>query len=136
LLNIKRLAYETESVPNRFERAAGTATLAAASSAGAIRPGRAPVGVPTAALTEQIERFLGTRGYKTEGSRADRSAVPPAGGATIAADTPLDFVCEQDVRLAIDAGRTLLVSERAIITPSARELGEARRVFTFAPYRG
>ena len=50
--------------------------------------------------------------------------------------TPLDFVCEEDVRVALDAGRTLLVSERAIITPSARELGEARRVFTFAPHRG
>jgi hypothetical protein len=38
-------------------------------------------------------------------------------------------VCEEDVRLAIRDGRTLVVSERAIITPSARELGEAHRVF-------
>jgi acetaldehyde dehydrogenase (acetylating) len=135
LLNIKRLAYETASVPNRFERAAGTANLPVASSGGPARPGRVPAGVPAAALTEQIERFLGTRGYKTEGSPSDRSGVP-AGPAAADAGTPLDFVCEQDVRLAIDAGRTLLVSERAIITPSARELGEARRVFTFAPYRG
>jgi hypothetical protein len=50
-------------------------------------------------------------------------------------ETPLDFVCEEDVRVAINAGRTLLVSERAIITPSARELGDARRVFRVAPYR-
>jgi len=45
---------------------------------------------------------------------------------------PLTFVCEDDVRTAIAAGRKLVVSERAILTPSARELGEAHRVFTFA----
>jgi hypothetical protein len=49
---------------------------------------------------------------------------------------PLDFVCEEDVRLAIRAGRTLVVAERAIITPAARDLGEAHRVFTVAPWRG
>ena len=37
---------------------------------------------------------------------------------------PLDFVCEEDVRLAIQAGRKLMVSERAIVTPAARDLGE------------
>ena len=41
------------------------------------------------------------------------------------AQTPLDFVCEEDVRLAIQAGRKLVVSERAIVTPAARDLGEA-----------
>jgi len=30
----------------------------------------------------------------------------------------------------------LVVSGRAIITPPARELGEARGVFTVAPWRG
>jgi acetaldehyde dehydrogenase (acetylating) len=49
---------------------------------------------------------------------------------------PLDFVCEEDVRLAIQAGRKLVVSERAIVTPAARDLGEANRVFSVAPWRG
>jgi len=48
----------------------------------------------------------------------------------------MDFVCEEDVRLAIRTGRKLVVSERAIVTPSARDLGEANRVFTVAPWRG
>ena len=52
------------------------------------------------------------------------------------AGPPLDFVCEEDVRLAIRAGRKLVVSERAIVTPAARELGEEHRVFTVAPWRG
>jgi hypothetical protein len=39
-------------------------------------------------------------------------------------------VCEEDVRLALQAGRKLVVSERAIITPAARELGEQHQVFS------
>jgi hypothetical protein len=38
-------------------------------------------------------------------------------------------VCEEDVRLAIKAGRQLVVSARAIITPAARDLAEQHRVF-------
>jgi hypothetical protein len=34
------------------------------------------------------------------------------------------------------AGRKLVVSERAIITPAARDLAEQHRVFTIAPWRG
>ena len=61
-------------------------------------------------------------------------------GVTAAPSTavtpPLDFVCEEDVRVAIRAGRQLVVSERAIITPAARELADANRVLTVAPWRG
>jgi hypothetical protein len=46
-----------------------------------------------------------------------------------------EFVCEEDVRSALKAGRTLLVGEKTIITPSARELGEANRVFVQAGWR-
>jgi hypothetical protein len=45
-------------------------------------------------------------------------------------------VCEEDVRLAIQAGRKLIVSERAIVTPAARDLGESNRVFAVAPWPG
>jgi hypothetical protein len=60
----------------------------------------------------------------------------PAATAETSTTTPLDFVCEEDVRLAIQAGRKLVVSERAIVTPAARDLAEQHRVFTFAPWRG
>jgi acetaldehyde dehydrogenase (acetylating) len=51
------------------------------------------------------------------------------------AETPLEFVCEEDVRQAIRAGQKLLISERAIVTPSARELAEEHRVLTFPVWR-
>jgi len=38
------------------------------------------------------------------------------------------------VRLAIQAGRKLLISERAIITPAARDLAEEHRVLTFTTW--
>jgi acetaldehyde dehydrogenase (acetylating) len=148
LLNIKRLAYETVSVPNRFERAAGVRTTAGLPAS----PARAaaPVGIGADVLNQRIEQFLGTRGYRSGGAdtagqaakapvaQAKAAAAQPAPFAApvAASEPPLDFVCEEDVRLAIRAGRTLTVSERAIITPSARELGEAARVFTQAPWRG
>jgi acetaldehyde dehydrogenase (acetylating) len=48
---------------------------------------------------------------------------------------PLEFVCEEDVRQAIQAGRKLLISERAIVTPAARDLAEEHRVITFPSWR-
>jgi hypothetical protein len=39
-------------------------------------------------------------------------------------------VCEEDVRLAVQAGTQLVVSERAIITPAARDLAERHHVLT------
>jgi len=48
----------------------------------------------------------------------------------------MDFVCEDDVRQAIQAGRKLTISERAIVTPAARDLGEEHLVFTVAPWTG
>ncbi|MEQ1872026.1 MAG: hypothetical protein ABL961_18575, partial [Vicinamibacterales bacterium] len=61
-------------------------------------------------------------------------ATPVAGAAP--ATVALDFVCEDDVRRAIRDGRTLIVAERAIITPAARDLGEQHRVFATPPSRG
>jgi hypothetical protein len=40
------------------------------------------------------------------------------------------------VRRAIEAGRKLTISERAIVTPAARDLGEQHSVFTVAPWSG
>ncbi|MEQ1728283.1 MAG: aldehyde dehydrogenase family protein [Vicinamibacterales bacterium] len=142
LLNIKRLAYEVRSVPNRWERASG-----AKAAPSTIRAAE-PVGISADVLNRKIEQFLGSRGFKP-GPAAPPAAVPvpapasapaPAapfpGTATSTSEVPLDFVCEEDVRLALRSGRTILVSERAILTPSARELGDANRIFRTAPFRG
>jgi acetaldehyde dehydrogenase (acetylating) len=129
LLNIKRLAYEITPAANRFERAGAGTRLAEA--------GAAPkAGISADALNRRIDDFLGSRGYKpTPASWGPASAGP----GVIRSENPpaqLDFVCEDDVRQAVRAGRKLLVSERAIITPAARELGEQHRVFTVGAWKG
>ncbi len=143
LLNIKRLAYEVASVPNRFERAAGK------TGKGPSAPVRSlETGIAADVLTRRIDQFLGARGFRSGDAPAPlsdpASSWRPAStgrpavvqGEPVSADTPLEFVCEEDVRAAVRAGRKLVVAERAIITPSARELGDAERVFVPAPFRG
>ena len=121
LLNIKRLAYEISPAANRFESASASSSR---------RSGEAPVreaGLSPEALTSRIDQFLGSRGYRPEAGPAN--PPPPASPAKVATAV-LDFVCEEDVRNALRTGQKLVVSERAIITPAAREMGEAHRIFT------
>jgi hypothetical protein len=131
LLNIKRLAYEISPAANRFERGARTST----SNLPAVPARHAePVGVRADVLMQKIDQFLGARGFKSGTSEGGQQ--PAATPVANLPAKPLDFVCEEDVRLAIKAGRKLVVSERAIVTPAARDLGEQHRVFTVAPWRG
>ncbi|HEY7789712.1 MAG TPA: aldehyde dehydrogenase family protein [Vicinamibacterales bacterium] len=81
---------------------------------------------------------------KAAGERPPAPATPSAGPETADAKaipvkpepSPVDFVCEDDVRQAMRAGTRIFVNERSIITPSARDLGEAHRVFVQADWRG
>jgi acetaldehyde dehydrogenase (acetylating) len=45
------------------------------------------------------------------------------------AGPPVDFVCEDDVRQALRAGRRIRLAARAIVTLAARELGDANDLF-------
>jgi acetaldehyde dehydrogenase (acetylating) len=140
LLNIKRLAYEVTPTVSRWDRAGSGAGVGVTRSAGLpsapARPAP-PTGISAEALTRRIDDFLGSRGYQspTPGPMGSQPAArhQPQASET---STPLDFVCEDDVRQAIRAGKKLIVSERAIVTPSARDLGEEHRVFSFSPWRG
>jgi len=154
LLNIKRLAYEIRPAAVRLERAspAGTDSITVGASGLASRPAHSgpapPAGITAEALSRRIDAFLGTRGYRPAVTAASPHAFGSApspgsgdrhgdGGAAPGFDqAPLDFVCEDDVRRAMQAGRKLVVSERAIVTPAARDLGEQHRVFSAAPGRG
>jgi acetaldehyde dehydrogenase (acetylating) len=135
LLNIKRLAYEIHPVANRFEQAAaGPSKLGPYSLPSESARLPAPGGICADALARRVDDFLGSRGYRA----GDRGATSPApqDPKSPQDQTPLDFVCEDDVRTAIRAGQKLVLSERAIVTPAARDLGEQHRVFTVAPWRG
>ncbi len=81
------------------------------------------------ALTNRIDRFLASRGLApTAAAEPSRSTVTEPATRR----EPEPFVCEDDVRLAVRDGRKLLVSERTIITPAARDAGEASKVFLHA----
>lgn len=43
--------------------------------------------------------------------------------------TPVDFVSETDVRLAIEKGEKIYITSKTILTPSARDLGNEKDVF-------
>src|SRR5438034_1745210 len=157
LLNIKRLAHELTPIVSRWDRAASPHVQVdeeprpGAGPTGQVRayelpvaPARppAPTGISADALSRRIDEFLGSRGFKP-GSAEDAQIQPNDVGRpfqgrqqTAPDQPPLDFVCEEDVRMAIQAGRKLVVSERAIVTPAARDLGEQHRVFAVAPWRG
>src|SRR5262245_34064507 len=139
LLNIKRLAYEVSPVVSRWDRIGGRSedapvSVPARSPSGSGRlpaePERPlpPAGISADSLSRRIDEFLGSRGFKGQTGVRPESHPAPA--------SALDFVCEEDVRLAIQAGRTLVVSERAIVTPAARDLGEQHRIFRVAPWSG
>jgi acetaldehyde dehydrogenase (acetylating) len=140
LLNIKRLAYEVTPAKT-------TSRLAVEPAAQAVGPAlpKAPArpgssGIAAAPLARRIDEFLASRGIADQGgaSRGSPSTAgvpdsptvnPPASGA------PRDFVCEEDVRQAIGAGKKIVLAERAIVTPAARDLGAAHQVFVTAGWR-
>ncbi len=63
---------------------------------------------------------------------APRPATPSVANSS----TPVlvEFVCEEDVKQAIRQGRKIVIGERTIVTPSARDLAEEHRVFVPAAW--
>jgi acetaldehyde dehydrogenase (acetylating) len=131
LLNIKRLAYEVRPAVVSSQ-AAVAGSQAAPKSTPASLP-KAPArpsadGIPAEALAARIDAFLAARGYRAPGDPADTPKVTQ----TAETESVADFVCEEDVRAAIRAGRKVLIGEKTILTPSARDLGETQKVFVHA----
>jgi acetaldehyde dehydrogenase (acetylating) len=133
LLNIKRLAYETR--PAVVARPQATAFNVAQPAS---PEPSAHDGIPVETLATRIDTFLATRGFANDPTAppgelpthdGDTEETPEAPGAAVA-----DFVCEEDVLAAMRSGHKLLVGEKTILTPSARDLGEAEKVFVQAPW--
>ncbi len=113
LLNVKRLAYELRPVAGRGATAPALPKVASATP---------PAGLSASAMTAQVAGMTGTGGN-------GGTAIPTA-SKTIA-----DFVCEEDVQQAIALGRTILIGERTIVTPLARDLGRVHKVLVQAGWR-
>jgi acetaldehyde dehydrogenase (acetylating) len=128
LINVKRLAYEIKPA----------------------RPGEAPSpvpwasGTPSSGLGSRVDAFLGARGFSPSPPTAapPSSSEPPSGaGAKPASPTvspappppalapPVPFVCEDDVRAAAKAGRRIVIGPKTIVTPAARDAGDALKIF-------
>ena len=134
LLNIKRLAYEVRPV-NASAHAPGAAATRLSPD---VPLPRAPQRTPTEpvsaeSLARRIDQFLQSRGI-VPAAPVDAPAPGPA-AATPQSAAPAQFVCEDDVRVAARASRKILVDERTIVTPAARDAGEALRIFEQTSWR-
>jgi acetaldehyde dehydrogenase (acetylating) len=141
LLNIKRLAYEIRPVTRAAQQGANRVQPPVPSSTRATpaatlpQAPKKPVPEPIAAeaLTRRIDAFLSSRGIAPGASPppGQRSESP---GHAPAAEAPAQFVCEDDVRMAVKNGQKILVGEKTIITPAARDAGEAAKVFAWESF--
>jgi acetaldehyde dehydrogenase (acetylating) len=95
---------------------------------------------PEAAPTAQPHAGNGGgNGAPPAGAPAPQSAAPAqtppkptAPAAPSNGKRAVDFVCEDDVRRAVQKGEKIYVNARTIITPAARDMGEAAEVFAKA----
>jgi acetaldehyde dehydrogenase (acetylating) len=131
LLNIKRLAYELRPAqkPGSGIPDPGSPIPDSRSRLPRVAPRpEPPSGISSHALSARIDSFLASRGYRApaDNEETGRGVQPtPSDGE----GKPEKFVCEDDVRAAMKAGRKVLIDEKTILTPSARDLGEAQKLF-------
>jgi len=147
LLNIKRLAYETTPYrPTTADSQVGRdVTAARPGGPGLPQAPQAPrqTGLAAESLARRIDQFLASRGYAPPAATAPKGvaapvdlpapSVQPAPAAP--AEKPADFVCEDDVRQAVRQGRKIVIGDRTIVTPAARDLGDQHRVLVYAGLR-
>jgi acetaldehyde dehydrogenase (acetylating) len=135
LINIKRVAYELRPASPAIARAPGGPAVSLASTPSGPGLPRAPEKSPPDAisndvLTSRIDRFLASRGLAPNTSPHVFQDLDTFKNKTTA--QPEKFICEDDVRQAVKDGRKLLIGERTIITPAARDAGDAARIFVHA----
>lgn len=158
LINVKRLAYEVRSVstaealahygyPGALTAPSPPRAVARTSPAPASRAGS------SGRIEERVSRFLDRRGLLPKAGEREASRQPPedrvtarTGGASSSSPSPseaaspspsppppavapMEFVSEDDVRVAVREGRKLPVSASTVFTPSARDLGNENNVF-------
>ena len=121
LLNIKRLAYEIRPVN-------------AATTGRPLERVRPPTLPKVATLPESREVDLSQMKQQVASLIVGSANTAPSAQPQPASESQAvaAFVCEDDVKEALKTGRKIVIGERTIITPSARDLGEARRIFVHA----
>jgi acetaldehyde dehydrogenase (acetylating) len=133
LINLKRVAYGVREV--------------------AAPPPKAAAASARATIEQVVDQWIGRKTTSAPVTQAPAWAPPPAVAAPAVAPPlasyeqlepskakaemkepprPVAFVCEDDVRTALLSNAKITVGKKTIITPSARDLGEASDVFVVA----
>ncbi len=108
---------------------------------GQVSDGQVTTGLNKVSVSSIVDRFLADRGMPVSSPvvaadcGCDLPAKPKPEPPTFVAPTPAtapppvpkielaDFVCENDIRQAINQGRKIYIGKKSIVTPSARDLG-------------
>ncbi len=138
LMDIKRVAFETRAVTGA-NLAPMTSALSAPTTAFLKPETQNSQPMNRAAIANLVERFLAARQPQTPPPQlnpppappAPKVNPPPAPAAPPPAPKPqaVPFVCEDDVRQALNKGEKIYINVKTILTPSARDLGNEKSVF-------
>ncbi len=130
LMDIKRVAFETRPVTSPGQTAVQTPAVT--------RPG-----LDTSTIEALVDKFLAER-KPQPAANTDNGENKVTEQPQITATTPnqsennksngfkpkaSEFVCEDDVKRAIEKGEKIYINAKTIITPAARDIGESREVF-------
>ncbi len=149
LMNVKRVAMVIRKAEDAFE----IPSAQQPATAGEVRHlvgaaierfltqrgfGAAPTTRPATPAATIVDKFLRSR----TATAAVAAPPPPPSCSSSAAVTPLpppppaiaisEFVCEADVRSALQANKKIHIGPRTIVTPSARELGNQHDILVTA----
>jgi len=92
-------------------------------------------GVSTAAsgnVAGIVDRFLSVKKAGNRDSAGDPPAPPAPAAAPALQPAIAAFVCENDVRDAMQGSRKIYVGPKTIVTPSARDLGDQFGILVLA----
>lgn len=140
LMDIKRVAFETRPVTNPnsvLTQPISTVIPQLSPQMSQLLPSSNPAPkLERAAITNLVERFLAARQPQTPKlnpqpeppvSKLKPPPEPPAPPAP--KPQPVPFVCEDDVRQAVNKGEKIYINAKTILTPSARDLGNEKSIF-------
>jgi acetaldehyde dehydrogenase (acetylating) len=137
LINVKRIARVVRTVAQAFPGSgapAGQPDVAAAVQKFLAQRGLAAT-VPAASTSSVVDRFLSGKKGAPAAQAASCGCDAPRVNAPPPAPPPPDvsaFVCEADVRAAMNQKHKIYIGPKSIVTPSARELAAQHDILVLA----
>jgi hypothetical protein len=96
----------------------------------------APLAAPgSAGIAQVVDRFLASKMKSAPAAMPNLPAAAPPPPMPAPEIKIADFVCENDVREAIQASRKIYVGPKTIVTPSAREVGDQHGILVMTGHR-